>query len=225
MSRKFHDLIGQRFNRLIVLENIGKAKNGQSMWLCQCDCGNITKVMYGNLIKESVKSCGCLRKESLNKRATKHNKSSTRLYTTFCKMKARCYNENNPAYKNYGGRGIKICDKWLDKENGFMNFYNWAIENGYNNSKTKKEQSLDRIDVNGNYEPKNCRWATAKTQANNKRTNCIVNYFGEKYTLKQLSEFINVKATTLEWRLKHNWKENELNLPVDLANKYKRNKK
>lgn len=219
--RKFIDLTGQKFSRLTVLENIGKAKNGQSMWLCKCDCGNITKVMYCNLTRESVKSCGCLRKENYSKHFIKHHKSQTRLYTTFCKMKSRCYNKNDPAYKNYGGREIKICEEWL---NDFMNFYNWAIDNGYDNNKAKKEQSLDRIDVNGNYEPSNCRWATAKQQANNMRKNHIINYYGKQYTLKQLSEFLNIKVTTLEWRLNHNWKQEELNFPVDLANKYKRNK-
>ena len=218
------NLIGKKFNKLTIIKEIGKAKNGQSIWLCKCDCGNITKVMYGNLVKGTVKSCGCLRKENIKNRIIKHNKSSTRLYTTFYKMKARCYNKNDPAYKNYGGRGIKVCDKWLDKENGFMNFYNWAMDNGYDENKNKKEQSLDRINVNGNYEPNNCRWATAKQQANNTRINHIINYCGKKYTLTQLSDFLGIKLNTLIWRLNHNWKQEELNLPVNFANKYKRRK-
>lgn len=220
---KFIDLSGRKFSRLTVIEKVGKSKNGQSIWKCKCDCGNITKVMYSNLTREHIKSCGCFKKESYGKSSVKHNKSRTRLYSTYYKIKGRCYNRNNPAYKNYGGRGIKICDEWLNKENGFINFYNWAIENGYDESKTKKEQTLDRINNNGNYEPSNCRWATAKEQASNTRNNHIVDYYGEKYILTQLSELLDIKVTTLAWRLNNGWKQEELGLSTSY-NKYRRKK-
>ena len=97
-----------------------------------------------------------------------HGKTGTRLYTIWCKVKQRCYNKSHTAYKNYCGRGISICDEWLQENTGFMNFYNWAVSNGYSCNLT-----LDRIDNNKNYCPSNCRWATAKEQSNNKRTTII----------------------------------------------------
>lgn len=214
---KFIDLTGKRFTRLTVIKYDGVASNNQSMWICKCDCGNTSKVMYGNLTNGSTKSCGCLRKE---KKIKNRPKEYSRLSTIFYGIKKRCYNPNSPAYKNYGGRGIKICDEWLQKNgNGFKNFYKWAISNGY-----KQGLTIDRINVNGNYEPSNCRWATAKEQSNNRRNNRIVIYKEKKYTLSQLSEYLNIKITTLSWRLEHNWNENELGMEVNLANKYIRNK-
>lgn len=208
------DLTGKKFSRLTVIKECGITKNQQSIWLCKCDCGNIKEIMYCNLTTGSTKSCGCLRSEQ----KWKNRKEYQRLSLIFNGMKYRCYNSNSPAYKNYGGRGIKICDEWIEtKGNGFRNFYNWAIQNGY-----KEDLSIDRIDVNGNYEPSNCRWATAKEQANNKRLNCNIEYYGKKYTLKQLSEKLGIKVTTLKWRLDHNWEEKDLSLEVNLANKYVR---
>lgn len=214
---KFIDLTGKRFAKLTVIKYDGVTSNNQSMWICKCDCGNTSKVMYGNLKNGSTKSCGCLRKE---KKVKNNQEEYYRIFNIFYGIKGRCYNPNNPAYKNYGGRGIRICDEWLQKNgNGLRNFYKWAINNGYN-----KNLTIDRIDVNGNYEPSNCRWATPKEQSNNKRNNHIINYKGKKYTLSQLSNYLNIKITTLKWRLEHGWKENELGMEVNLANKYIRSK-
>lgn len=217
---KFIDLTGQKFGKLTVIKRVENGKYGHSKWLCVCECGNKKEILTLNLIRNNTISCGCYNKERMKNMALKHNKSNTRLYNIFNKIKGRCYNENNPAYKNYGGRSIKVCDEWLDKENGFINFYNWAINNGY-----KKNLTIDRIDVNGNYEPKNCRWVTAKVQSNNKRNNRIIEYQGKQYTLTQLSEKLGIKLTTLEWRLEHNWREKDLSLPSNLGNRYIRNRK
>lgn len=194
MRQKCINLIGQKFNRLLVIERAENSKDGSSRWKCKCDCGNTIIVSRTHLIHNHTKSCGCLNHDTL-KRMT-HNKSDTRLYSIYYKMKSRCYNTKQKGYKNYGGRGIKVCKEWLDKENGFMNFYNWAMNNGY-----KDNLTIDRIDVNGNYEPNNCRWATIKEQANNKRNNRYLTYNGEKHTIQEWTKIIGISRATIENRI------------------------
>jgi hypothetical protein len=112
-------------------------------------------------------------------------------------MKIRCYDRNEPNYPNYGGRGIKVCDEWFNKENGFINFYNWAIENEY-----RGDLSIDRIDVNGNYEPSNCRWATRKVQGNNKRNNRVIEINGEEKTITEWADEYKLNPSTFIHRIK-----------------------
>lgn len=131
---------------------------------------------------------------TINKRDKNHKvKTDNRIYRLWLGMKSRCYNSNNIDYKYYGGRGIKVCKEWLAS---FNKFEKWAQENGYNDNLT-----LDRIDVNGNYEPNNCRWATRKEQSNNRRNNHYIVYNGEKYTLTQLAYKFGVKVGTLFTRI------------------------
>lgn len=153
--------IGDKFNKLTVLEKTDQRINRSIIYKCQCNCGNITYVKSTNLVKGYIKSCGCLQKEMASKYNKTHGLSNTKLFMVWQDMKKRCKNPNHHAYKDYGGREIKVCNEWLDD---FMNFYNWAMANGY-----KEGLSIDRINNNGNYEPNNCRWVTMSIQCKNKQ--------------------------------------------------------
>ncbi len=190
-------MIGERFGRLTVIAFDHKDKHGRTVCLCKCDCGNEKEVAKSNLTSGNSKSCGCVHKEQLVERMKTHGETGSRLYWIWGGMKSRCLNPNDPRFADYGGRGIKICDEW----NGFAGFREWAMSTGYSDKLT-----IDRIDVNGNYEPSNCRWATIAEQANNKRTNVLVTHNGETHTLKQWSEILGINYFTLHSRIvKRGW--------------------
>ena len=194
------DLTGQKFGRLTVLEKscLDSGRNGcKTYWICRCDCGNLTSVMTSNLTSGKVISCGCARNESTVNRFTKHNKRQTRLYHTWQDMKQRCFNMNDDAYSHYGGRGITVCDEWLE----FEQFYDWAMTNGY-----RDDLTIDRKDVDGDYCPENCRWTTYKEQNRNRRSNRMITYGGKTMLLTEWAEALGVKESTLRQRLdKYGW--------------------
>lgn len=188
------DITGQKFDRLTVIKYLYTSKYHKAVWLCKCDCGNFYKANTGNLTSGNTKSCGCLVKEGNNK---SHGKTNTKLYNVWCAMKQRCYYENDKRYKNYGGRGIAVCSEWL---NDFMAFYKWSIDNGYRDNLT-----IDRIDVDGNYEPNNCRWITMKQQLRNTTRNRYYTINSVTMCLKDWCEKYNLNYMKVYNRLKRGW--------------------
>ncbi len=166
-------LINQKFGRLTIIGEteslIRKNSYKERRFFCKCDCGNTITVQFNNLKSGNTSSCGCLHSEissilyQTGRFGIKHGKCNDTLYGVWRGMKSRCYGVKQRAYKNYGGRGISICNEWL---NDFMNFYNWAVVNGY-----KKGLQIDRINNDGNYEPTNCRWITNKENMRNRGSN------------------------------------------------------
>ena len=170
-GKEVRDLTGQRFGRLVAIKEAGRTKQGQAIWLCQCDCGATKSVVSAALTSGLVVSCGCYSRENTVRRNLKHGDAprgrKTRLYEVWCSMIKRCENPNDKAYQYYGGRGIKVADEWHD----FSNFKKWAYANGYYEAQSRTDCTIDRINVDGNYEPGNCRWADWITQMNNTRRN------------------------------------------------------
>jgi hypothetical protein len=178
---KFIDVTGQRFGRLVVTSIYCKGKT--SKWVCQCDCGKTTIVSSQNLRNGHTKSCGCYNSNMTTLRNTRHGQSNTRLYKIWKGIKKRCYNQNSEKYPDYGGRGITVCPEWRD----FITFRDWALSNGYGDN-----LSIDRINVNMNYEPSNCRWATSKEQANNKTDNHVLQFRGVKKTVAEWADVVGI---------------------------------
>ena len=194
---KLVDLTGMRFGRLTVVERAGN-KGKKAAWLCVCDCGNTLITTGENLRCGDTQSCGCYNRERSSVTNTKHGHSRSKLYAIHQSMKARCYNPNNKQYKDYGDRGIKVCDEWL---NNFEVFYKWAMANGY-----EEHLTVDRIDNNGNYCPENCRWTTMKQQSNNRRNNNYITYNGETHTLSEWARITKQDRGALNSRInKYHW--------------------
>lgn len=166
----FIDLTGRRFGRLVAIKRVGSI-SGKAAWLCRCDCGGKATVPSSSLTSGNTRSCGCIHSEQVaagNRARATHGGGRSRLYAVWHSMKQRCYDKARKDYANYGGRGIRVCDEWL---HDFAAFRDWAMASGYKPDAPYGSCTLDRVDVDGDYEPNNCRWADAKTQANNRRNN------------------------------------------------------
>lgn len=194
------DLTGRRFGRLIVVKRVNQ-KGERPKWLCKCDCGQEKIISSCSLLRGSSNSCGCLAKEKNVSRSTTHSGSNSRLYHVWIDIVRRCENPGRGAYKNYGGRGISICAEWKD----FSVFREWAMSTGYDENAEHGICTIDRIDVNGDYAPDNCRWVTMKIQCRNKRGSHIVEYNGEKKTVAEWSEITGINYNTLLRRINSGW--------------------
>lgn len=186
-----NDLTGMKFGYLTALHRSNDKGNGKKpvvKWVCECKCGKIISVKSDALLSGHTVSCGC-------KKITHHEsygKRKTRLYNIWKCMRQRCMNPNNPNYLHYGGKGVMICDEWMD----YAKFKRWAEENGYS-----EDLSIDRINVDGNYSPSNCRWADGKTQANNTTRNRFLLFHGEYLTMSEIADKLNVSYSTIQHRV------------------------
>lgn len=211
------DLTGRRFGRWKVLQRaddyIDSTGRVYHRWLCECSCEKHTKkvVLAKNLLRGSSQSCGCLVVDVVSEMFATHRKTNTRLYGIWSNMKKRCTNKNDPAYRNYGGRGISVCDEW----NNYERFEEWAMSHGYSDLLT-----IDRIDNSKGYSPDNCRWATYKEQANNTRSNVHVVINGVDHTVAEWSDITGVPTYEIYFRMHHGWDgERAVMTPLQKRNK------
>lgn len=196
---KSGSLIGIKFGRLKVLSKYKDNPISKLIrWECECDCGNIIQINTGNLIYSNTRSCGCLRVDVSHKVNLKHGRSKSPIFNIWSAMKARCYYQKGKHYSDYGGRGIKVCDRWL---NSFDEFYEDMGD------RPTSKHSLDRIDVNGDYEPSNCRWATKMEQVNNTRKTLFLTYNGTTKSISDWSRFLGINKMTIRSRIQRGEKD------------------
>lgn len=180
--------------------SFSRTKNGVTYWKCKCDCGKTKEIAAGNLTGGKTHSCGCLQKIMASESSKTHGESKTKLYRIWKGMRTRCYNPNSRAYKNYGGRGILVCDEWEHYEA----FKTWAIQNGYSEGLT-----IERIDNDGMYEPGNCEWISLSSQTKNTRRNHYIVYDGRRMTLSDWSKELGGNPNLVTTRLQRGWSEED----------------
>ena len=203
----YEEMIGKQYGNWTVLEyshfKYYEYKNQNNIiqrvkrhyMKCECICGTTSTIEKGGLLSGKTKSCGCLKRKA-------NGKSDTRIYNIYCQMINRCYKKKNTHYKDYGGRGIKVCDEWL---NDFEKFYEWSIKKGY-----KDELTIERKNNDLGYSPENCVWADRVTQANNRRNTLYLTYKGETKTIRQWSKIIKISPKTLDSRMRRGWTDEEI---------------
>ena len=183
------DLTGKRFGKLKVIKrDLTPNKKKSAKWICQCDCGTVVSVIGTDLRSGHTKSCGCYHKEqasrflrSLKSKSVNFHKSKTKSYRIWHGMMRRCYNEKTAFFEHYGGRGIRVCERWHQ-------YHNFLADMG----EAGPLDTLNRIDCNGDYQPSNCRWATMKEQASNRRSTIKIEYEGNIYSLKQFARHYHI---------------------------------
>ena len=219
----YKDLSNMRFGKLTAVSVCGINSFGNKLWLCRCDCGNEKIYPSGKLVSGRATNCGCMTKTIKSKKAAKHGITAgkrPRTLTVWEGMKARCYNPKSISYKSYGSRGIKICDEWLGK-NGFENFHNWAIENGYSD-----DLEIDRIDNDGNYCPENCRWVSMQYNRSHRRITRYITANGITLNVSEWTKCLGISKSTAYRYLNKSDKEfinyiekrGVLNVPVPQQN-------
>lgn len=198
---------GERYGRVTIIREV-EPRNKMRHFLCLCSCGALWKVPLIQLRTGQTKSCGCLRKERFIRRITHHGQSRTSLHAIWRSMKQRCLNPKNPVYGYYGGRGITVCDEWLN----FEPFQEWALKNGY-----AKGLTIERKDVNGNYEPSNCKWIPQSEQSSNTRRARMLTYKGQIMSVKDWAKKLRMNYDTLYGRIYKGWSvEQALTYPVGI---------
>ena len=193
------DLTGQRFGRLSVISFEGLNCRGGAQWRCICDCGTTKTIQSGSLTSKRILSCGCHKSELVSKRSAernfRHGRTGTKTYIVWKSMKSRCYRPRCEQYPNYGGRGIKVCDRWL---NSFENFLTDMGE-------VPDGMTLERNNVDGDYTPENCRWASVREQQNNRRNNIFYTYLGKTQTVAEWARETGINVATFRYRLIRGW--------------------
>lgn len=204
---------GQRYGRLNVLKHDGLRK-GRNFYLCRCECGTECSVLGTRLRSGKTSSCGCFHRERISEANTKHGRSHTTEYGIWTQMRARCERPSNHAYERYGGRGIRVCERWKE-------FSKFIADMG---ERPSSEYSLDRIDNNGNYEPTNCRWATRAEQSSNRRNNIRVTIDHKEVTLSEAARMFGISGLVVWKRIRRGWTiEKALCEPVRKSRKGKDN--
>lgn len=212
------DMIGKKFGRLLVIGlSKERGSRGQLKYICKCDCGQIKHILGESLRSSKCQSCGCLNREITSAKMKTHGGSSSRLYHVWQGIKNRCLNPNSPEYYNYGGRGITICDEWLD----FDNFRVFMLSIGYNSKAAKGAQTIERIDVNKGYFPDNCTLIPLKQQPLNMTSNRKIRANNQTKLLTEWARELEVSETTIINRIKRGWSpEKAVTTPPKRVNKY-----
>lgn len=188
-------LVGARFGMWCIVD-LAKSNNNKTMVRCVCDCGTYKDVNLQNILRGLSTGCGCRAREENRKKMTTHGETSTKLHGVWTTMKNRCNNPNVKSYKDYGGRGIKVCSEW----ESFESFSAWAKANGY-----EEGLELNRLDNDGDYSPQNCRWDTKVVNMNNTRRTKRYIYNGKEYTVRELADISGLKPHLIYSRLKRGW--------------------
>jgi hypothetical protein len=189
------DMAGLRFGRLVGVRETGRCAGGQAKWLFRCDCGNEIELPGFGVRAGNTRSCGCFRRESSIERFTTHGRAKTTEWNIWCGMRKRCTNPFDHKFADYGGRGIKVCERWSD----FAAFY---ADMG---PRPSAKHSIERLNNDGDYEPGNCCWATRSEQANNQRKNVFVEFDGKRMTVSQWETALGINAGALKLRLRRGW--------------------
>ena len=198
MAKRLEDLTGWNFGRWLVVEFAGRGAHGEVQYKCRCSCGVERTLRRSSITSGNSRSCGCLSDEEKRTRGITHGETGTRLYRIWAGMIQRCCNSSKRyEWDKYGGRGISICQEWRES---FEKFRDWALNHGYSESLT-----IDRINVNGNYCPENCRWVTTYQQNNNKRTSKIIEFNGTTGTVREFADMYGLEYSCLYARLKSGW--------------------
>ena len=197
---RYDKYLNTQYGELTIKRYVGRDKHYFPYFWCECSCGNKKICNLSHLKRGLVSSCGHIQREKSIDSHKLHGLSKSKIYKIYYNMISRCYNKSNIYYNCYGEKGITVCDEWLNKENGFINFYRWAMDNGY-----KEGLSIDRKDVNKEYSPDNCKWTTDLEQSRNKSTTTCLSYGGYTFPIVVWEEITKLDRATIEYRLKHGW--------------------